>query len=175
MIRTQLLEALCQKNDKGLLGGSCNRHACDERPALWWNRYTHAHYCVGCARKINEGMLATNDTQKFKLQPLERVMSLEQFHEYRASQYSRLTRFSSGEMGAVAPYLYTFGVVIGLTTTGYRCRWCYATAEQAIAAIDKWDGGGDPPGPWIKQKGRNERGKAVDRSREEQQSTGSVS
>src|SRR5690606_23078640 len=114
-------------------------------------------------------------TQGFQLKPLERVISLEQLTEFRENGYSRLKRFVSGEIGAVAPYLYTFGVVIALTHEGYRCRWCYSSAEDAIAAIDRWDGAGDPPGPWIKQKGRTERGKYVDRSREEQQSTGSVS
>jgi len=39
---------------KGAYSGECNRTAGDNRPALYWNRYTHAFYCLPCARKLNE-------------------------------------------------------------------------------------------------------------------------
>ena|SRR6185369_4597589 len=32
----------------------CSRKACDTRPAICWHRDLHQHYCVPCARKINE-------------------------------------------------------------------------------------------------------------------------
>lgn len=38
---------------KGELGQECNRTACDVTPALFFNTSTKAHYCAGCARKIN--------------------------------------------------------------------------------------------------------------------------
>jgi hypothetical protein len=40
--------------DKGLLNGACNRSACLDRPATWWNSSTRAHYCAKCARLIND-------------------------------------------------------------------------------------------------------------------------
>lgn len=40
--------------DKGKLDGACNRSACLERPATWWNESTRAHYCSTCARLIND-------------------------------------------------------------------------------------------------------------------------
>lgn len=41
------------KPDKGLLGGSCNRRACQRPGALWFNHSTRAHYCRECAHAIN--------------------------------------------------------------------------------------------------------------------------
>lgn len=35
---------------------------------------------------------------------------------------------------------------------GYRRRFCYAPGGDALRAAVKWDGEGDPPGPWIKEK-----------------------
>lgn len=41
------------KSDKGLLGGSCNRVACQKPGAIYFNRSTRAHYCRSCATLIN--------------------------------------------------------------------------------------------------------------------------
>jgi hypothetical protein len=45
--------------DKGKHGGACNRGACNERPADWWNPHMAAYYCEGCAKKINESLAAS--------------------------------------------------------------------------------------------------------------------
>jgi hypothetical protein len=44
-----------QRADKGQPGGSCNVTAC-QRPdsAFFYNHSTQKHYCVSCARKIND-------------------------------------------------------------------------------------------------------------------------
>lgn len=36
--------------------------------------------------------------------------------------------------------------------SGVRTRFCYEHREDAIDALTQWDGQGDPPGPWVKQK-----------------------
>jgi hypothetical protein len=59
------------------------------------------------------------------------------------------------------PFLYTVGLVVGITRRGYERRYCYETTTQAHAALLAWDGKGHPPGPWIKLKGTYE-GVAVD-------------
>jgi hypothetical protein len=41
---------------KGELGGECNRGACNDVNARWWNPHTQAHYCTACARLINESL-----------------------------------------------------------------------------------------------------------------------
>lgn len=42
-----------QTPEKGHKGGECNRTACTNRPATWYNRYTQMWYCEDCATKIN--------------------------------------------------------------------------------------------------------------------------
>ncbi len=42
--------------DKGtVLGGECNRTACDRHGATWWNNRTVRYYCKSCAMEINRG------------------------------------------------------------------------------------------------------------------------
>ncbi len=72
--------------------------------------------------------------------------------------------FPTGETAAVQRFMFTVGVVTGIDEFGYRCRWCYDNYRMASLALSRWDGKGDPPGPWIKQKGRNDAGEFVDRS-----------
>lgn len=39
--------------DIGAYGGLCNRTACREPGARWWNSSTRKFYCVMCASRIN--------------------------------------------------------------------------------------------------------------------------
>jgi hypothetical protein len=48
--------------------------------------------------------------------------------------------------------LYTTALVVGLDNTGYSRRYCYESYDDACYALSQWDGSGDPPGPWIKEK-----------------------
>jgi hypothetical protein len=52
--------------------------------------------------------------------------------------------------------LYTVGIAVSDPGT-LLCRWCYETRREAAEALEQWDGQGDPPGNWIKFKGRVER------------------
>ncbi len=38
---------------KGVFNGNCNRTACQQPPATWWNPNTQAYYCAYCAMLIN--------------------------------------------------------------------------------------------------------------------------
>jgi hypothetical protein len=41
------------KENKGKRLGSCNRTACQQPGAFWYNRTMHSWYCTRCAHKIN--------------------------------------------------------------------------------------------------------------------------
>lgn len=41
------------KADKGLYNGACNRAACQQPGATWYNLATRAYYCRSCAGMIN--------------------------------------------------------------------------------------------------------------------------
>lgn len=47
----------------------------------------------------------------------------------------------------------TTGLFVGLDETGYRFRYCYEMAGEAIYDVLHWDGIDHPPGNWIKLKG----------------------
>lgn len=59
---------------------------------------------------------------------------------------------------AVFPYLYTGGLCYGLTLGGVSGRYCYEHLNHAVAALQLWDGEGDPPGDWIVKKPEGRQG-----------------
>lgn len=67
----------------------------------------------------------------------------------------------------VAPQLFTTGLFYGIDDLGHAGRFCYADAAEALFALTQWDGCGDPPGPWIKEKPGDRLGPGADGSREE--------
>ncbi len=50
-------------------------------------------------------------------------------------------------------FIFTTGLVIGMNEDLYYGRYCYSNKEDALKALNEWNGEGDPEGPWIKYKG----------------------
>lgn len=69
--------------------------------------------------------------------------------------YSYARQLPDGTWLAVQRMLFTAGLFVDLSETGYRTRFCYEREIDALAALMTWDGRGDPPGPWIKEKPSN--------------------
>lgn len=46
--------------DKGQMNGHCNRQACQEPRAVFYNTGTDSYYCPHCAHLINEGCRGTD-------------------------------------------------------------------------------------------------------------------
>lgn len=67
--------------------------------------------------------------------------------------YSYVRELPSGVWLGLQRMAYTTGLFVGLDETGYEHRYCYEYSVAALHALLHWDGEGDPPGPWIKQKG----------------------
>lgn len=89
----------------------------------------------------------------------------------KANGYNPVKVLPSGEIAGISRLAFTWGLYVGLGTF-YRTRFCYPTLHDAVTALDTWDGKGDPPGPWIKEKGYNkEFDKIVDRSNPHEQKT----
>lgn len=63
-------------------------------------------------------------------------------------------RLESGEVVGVHRFAYTYGLLVGLNALNYRTRFCFERASDALVALAKWDGRGDPPGVWVKEKNR---------------------
>jgi hypothetical protein len=56
----------------------------------------------------------------------------------------------------VQRFIFSCGLLTCLRFDGwsyaYRARYCYPSAREAVSALSAWDGLGDPPGEWIKEK-----------------------
>lgn len=59
--------------------------------------------------------------------------------------------------------LFTTGLIVGISEDGliYDRRYCYPDMSSAVSALKSWDGRGDPPGPWIKEKPSDRLGPGV--------------
>ena len=59
----------------------------------------------------------------------------------------------NGELVGMTPLLYTVGIVVGLDESGYKHRFCYEHAFDALAALTAWiEEGGEAPKGYIKRK-----------------------
>ena len=59
-----------------------------------------------------------------------------------------------GHYAHLAQMAFTVGIMVSHCNTGRPlARWCYPSYVRAKAALEAWDGTGDPPGEWTKQKG----------------------
>lgn len=75
--------------------------------------------------------------------------------------YRAVRQLPDGRWIGVTAFIYTAGLVVGLTASSYDYRYCYATLAAALRDAEQWDGTGDPPGPWIKLKGHPTRGEVM--------------
>jgi hypothetical protein len=60
--------------------------------------------------------------------------------------YYNLKTFADGEQAVLFKFLFTIGIIYGLTPESYENRWCYANEAAAKKALDEWDGTGEPVG-----------------------------
>ena len=75
-----------------------------------------------------------------------------------AEGYVRCIKLPNGQVAGLLQMIYTTALCVGLDELGYQRRYCYETKQQATEALDAWDGMGDPPGLWLKEKPSNRLG-----------------
>ncbi len=51
-----------------------------------------------------------------------------------------------GCQAALMRLMYTVAIVVDLDPYCYEDRWCYKSEAEALAALDAWDGRGEPTG-----------------------------
>jgi len=71
--------------------------------------------------------------------------------------YSNQKVLKNGVIAGISPMAFTVGLFVGLnfeetSLPPYRTRYCFHTFKEALEALEEWDGTGDPPRNWIKQK-----------------------
>lgn len=74
-------------------------------------------------------------------------------------------RMIDGKLCGVQRFIFTSGFLVGLRFDGwtysYDRRYCYADDDEAVDAARTWDGQGDPPGRWVKEKVSGRLGPAI--------------
>ena len=75
--------------------------------------------------------------------------------------YSNLT-MAAGILCALENFMFTTGLVVGLTWEGYSRRYCYGDRSDALRSLQQWSGRDHPAGDWIKVKGHDDSGRRVD-------------
>lgn len=81
------------------------------------------------------------------------MMAME--HLLARNGYHPVRQLPTGEWAGVHDLDFAAGLFVGLDENGYRTQYDYAHRHEAEAALAAWDGEGDPPGPWIKQRPEN--------------------
>jgi len=71
----------------------------------------------------------------------------------KSEGYYEIKEINSKGICGLMDFMFTTGLVIGMDRMGYFGRYCYKTRQEALNALNSWDGSGDPPGNWIKYKG----------------------
>lgn len=73
--------------------------------------------------------------------------------EMEQNGYKFVKLMKNGEWLGIVGMNFTYGMCIGIDEHGYRGRYCYEHAIDAIIAAKEYEGVGDPSGMWIKYKG----------------------
>lgn len=68
--------------------------------------------------------------------------------EERFRHLEHVKIFGDGRYAAVYPFLYTDAIIVGKIDdeVQYEDRWCYEKGGAASAALNDWDGTGEPAG-----------------------------
>jgi hypothetical protein len=80
-------------------------------------------------------------------------VNLNYVNELEFPDYAHLREVPGRGLCGLHRFIFTTGLVVGITREGYIGRYCYSSWQDAHSALKKWDGVNDPDGDWIKYKG----------------------
>ena len=58
--------------------------------------------------------------------------------------YRDFKELEDGKTACLAPFLFTWAIITGVSLNGYGDRWCYEDLNHASAAFKEWNGVGEP-------------------------------
>jgi len=83
-------------------------------------------------------------------------MLTDELKEYLINEgYVDLREVPGRGICGVKRFLFTYGLIYGMDSMGYKGRWCYDSGVKAVLALQLWNGEGDPAFDWIKYKGED--------------------
>jgi hypothetical protein len=89
---------------------------------------------------------------------MRRVCADNDYTDYRA--------FPNGRDACLTQLMFTCAIIADIEYWGYGDRWCYETYAKAKAALDAWDGEGEPAG-WHRHPDTGRRREGGDPAKEE--------
>lgn len=99
---------------------------------------------------IGQGLRADRPSEP---KEYERALQVAHFFTWLILEngYMKPRLLPDGRYAALWPLMYTVAIIRGQVgdRDGYDGRWCYRTGPDALAALDAWDGTGEPDG-WIR-------------------------
>ena len=66
--------------------------------------------------------------------------------------YYNIRKLDDGRFICLYQFLFTTGLIVDADYLGYNHRYCYPDKDEAIAAIETWNGKGEPSGNWVAKK-----------------------
>lgn len=72
--------------------------------------------------------------------------TIDDLSEEVRKSYVVMKQLPDGRLCGVLRLLYHWTMHVDIDPCGYRERYCYKSLPDAIIALDKWDGTGDPEG-----------------------------
>lgn len=82
----------------------------------------------------------------------------------RNEGYTHVAKLPDGRWAGVQRLIFTWALCYGLDQKGNNGHYAYERLQAAMEALHTWSGVGDPPGPWIKHKGRDSTGAYTERT-----------
>lgn len=75
---------------------------------------------------------------------------------FETQGYFNLKEIEGRGLCGLFRFIFTTGLRYGLNISSYEGRFCFPHLNDAKEALSDWDGVDDPPGYWIKHKGKTE-------------------
>ena len=77
---------------------------------------------------------------------MTRMIDISDLPEDVTEHYAHMRVLPDGRICGVMRLLFHWTLHVDIDFVGYADRYCYQTKEGAVAALDNWDGIGDPEG-----------------------------
>lgn len=82
------------------------------------------------------------------------------------NRYTDYREFPNGRDACITQLLFTYAILSDIEVWGYGDRWCFSSYAKAKAALDAWDGQGEPTG-WHRHPDSGRRREGGDPAKEE--------
>lgn len=149
--------------NKGDYLGSCNRSACNNDHATFYNHSTRRYYCADCAKLIND----VNRVDSMRIYGHDLCTSVDQTrmlmekNAMDSGYYGLKWIFHKGKpiLAGLLRFAFTTGLVYGIDASGYIGRYCFSHPDDARKTLESLN---EVPedylieGNWIKHKGYKE-------------------